>query len=230
MKTIVLIILAIGAVFVWKKFTKKSEISTSSTNQGLRDFTNTVNKKTAFLNDIPSDSESEQTGISFRDPSSISYINKLNADGKRVDAIRWINKALSLNPPFDFEIILRRNRDVILGELFGIGRSGSRRDLDYCIAAEYVIRDFEAIIGLYVTNEEKIREGDSTEILDNSFQMALNNLMPISFSNMAYRNDDGSYGTYDFRLPHEWKVDSVDEPQNALRVNGNIYPQYILPK
>jgi hypothetical protein len=230
MNVIIFIILAIGAVVVWKKLTKKSAPSYSRTNSDVQGSNDTLNKRTAFLEDIPSDSEEERTGISFKDTSCINYINKLSAEGKHADAIRWINKALSLNPPFDFEIVLRRNRCVALGELFGIGKSGARRDLDYCIAAEYVVQDFEAIIGLYVTNEDEIKGGNNMEIIDNSFQMALHNLIPIGLSNMAYQNADGSYGTYNSKLPQKWKVDFVGEPKNALRVNGNIYPQYTLPK
>lgn len=230
MNVVILIILAIGAVVVWKKLTKTSAPAASCVNSGVQGSNDTLNKRTAFLEDIPSDSEAERTGISFENPSCLSYINKLNGDGNHVDAVRWVNKALSLSPPFDFEIVLRRNRIVALGEMFNIGRTGARRNLNFCIATERVVRDYEAIIGLYVTNEEDLRRRNDCDFFVETFEVALDKLIPIGCLYSAYQNDDGSYGNYEGGFPGKWKIDFVSEPKNALSVNGKIYPQYKLPK
>jgi hypothetical protein len=53
--------------------------------------------------------------------------------------------------------------------------------------------------------------------------------MPLGLSIWTYE-ENGSPHLYNERLPKEWKIAFAAEPNDALIVNGTIYPQHKMPK
>lgn len=140
-----------------------------------------------------------------------------------------LNTAIKLEPSFNEEIALRRNRAVALAGFLGLGKTKPQQNFDYCYSMEYLTRDLEAIIGLFATNEEKIAGRDDADFLEDCFNMALSNYMSIGMAYMAYE-ENGSHHVYKDQLPRVWDIGFVPEPKNALQVNGTIYPHHKLPK
>lgn len=201
--------------------------------QGIKDIpprkSTDIPDSMSFLHAVPTSEEELTAGITIDVASCLNYAARLNGFGNHKDAVVWLNKGLSMNPNFHFAIMLHRNRAVAIAEEHSVGSVNHKNNLDYCIAVESVMRDFEAIIGLYAQNEAAIEDMDNSEIIDNSFEMALTRFMPIGLSNMTYQKN-GSYHLYTDRLSHVWNISFVAEPKDALCVNGKVYPHYVLPK
>lgn len=182
----------------------------------------------SFLQEFPSGS----TVSKDAENDVISLLNlgvELHNQGNDKDSVRCFNKTISLNPSYIHAIGVHRNRAIAIGSYLGLGKRKPHINLDYCIAVEHMLNDFEAIIGLYVTNEGSISERSDSAFFKDCFNMAMSNYMPYGLSIGAYE-DKGSYHRYQEQLSHEWEICFVHDPRNALSVNGKIYPHHRLPK
>lgn len=230
----IVILLIVGSVIVFKllKSSKRVEKESDRTHHSLASQLTpkpeSSPSRVSFLQEFPSGSimspESENNVISL-----INLSMDLHEKGNDKDAVRCLNKALSLNPSYIHAIGVHRNRAIAIASYLGLGKRKPYINLDFCIAVEHMLRDFEAIIGLYATNEASILERDDSDFFKDCFNMAMTNYMPYGLSIGAYE-DKGSYHEYKYQLSHEWKISFVADPRNALSVNGQIYPHHRLPK
>jgi len=231
----IVILLIVGSVIVIKLLKsskgveKESDRTHHSSASQLTPKPGSSPSSVSFLQEFPSEPiMSKESEINVT--SLINLSMELHAKGNYQDSVRCLNKAISLNPSYADAIASHRNRAIAIGSYLGLDRGKSpQRNLDYCIAVEHMLKDFKAIIGLYVTNEESLSERDDSGFFMNSFNMAMSNYMPLGQSIMAYE-DKGSYHVYKNQLSSEWKIGFVADPPNALSVDGKIYPNHRLPK
>lgn len=153
------------------------------------------------------------------------------AEGNRIDAIRLCNAMLKKGMPPRPDIWAHHIRSQAIIEHFE-GLRGVN-DLKQCIAREHVVRDFEAIMGLWAETSETFAEDGRAE-LENIFEFAARSYSPWTKGIHSYLDNRGTPHRYEPRVPHTWDVDWVifrsesgGGLENAeLCVNGKEYPEF----
>ncbi|MEI6596295.1 MAG: hypothetical protein WCO28_12085 [Bacteroidota bacterium] len=211
-----------------KEISGQNAFTEQTENDIMQSKIDSIPDSVSYLFSLPTSEEELATGEIADIPFCMNHAISLNNSGNHKRAVVWFNKALSMNPTFEFAIGLHRNRTIAIGDEYNISNGKSTRNLDFCIAMESILRDYEAIIGLYTQNEANIKAEDDYDFFDNSFEMALRNFIPIGSSNMAYQ-ENGVFHKYTCRISQVWKISFVGA-NDALCVNGKLYPQYVLLK
>jgi tetratricopeptide (TPR) repeat protein len=145
------------------------------------------------------------------------------AVGNSIEAIRLFNAALRMASLPETEFCLHQLRFDLIVQHFELdGQNKASPLLPHVIAKEHIIRDWEAMIGLWAESSPAFGE-DARKQFQSSFDHVYVSYMPMSMGLMAAVTPDGKHHSYEQRVPVKWKIGWITE---GLLVNGRLYPQY----
>ncbi|MCI0565181.1 MAG: hypothetical protein MN733_42485, partial [Nitrososphaera sp.] len=167
----------------------------------------------------------EITTTETRTPLDI-YNQANDTDGDTPGAIRLYNSALRMNPVAEHEIAIRMNRSGRIVRHFELdGRNKTSQHLIHVIAREHVVRDWEAVIGLWVENSRSFNENDY-QVFKPFFDHVYLNYMPIEMGLMCEQEVDGKIKMYEHRIPRQWKI---GWSKDGLLANDHLHSEYKFP-
>ena len=167
--------------------------------------------------------EAAQVSAGDSAPDVLNGSAEVDATGDHVAAIRLCNAGLRMAPDPACEIALHHNRSQAIVRHFEFeGRNKTSHQLSHVIAREHLVRDWEAIIGLWVEKSPSFNE-NALDVWKPVFDHVYVNYMPISMGLMAALGPDGVAREYVEHVPRVWDIAWVPE---GLLVNGRLYPEY----
>lgn len=191
----------------------------------------------SFLDELPASGPSSD-GVTTEKREVIGGLMnqsiELRGNGNYPEAVRCLNRALSLSPSYSMKIGLHWNRAVVIASWLGLGTKNVRKtDLDFCIALEQMRSDLEAVIAIYAIWDDLIAKRDDAKIFHSWLESAIRNLNVLLPVGHVYA-EGSSYHEYERRLQKKWDVGFVKDEgsQGAafLVVDGRPYRQHLIRK